>query len=401
MQHEGEPDRSRQLVYLVPVGGCLEVQDDLLCRVGGDHADPAGRRFHFLARAVLALDRELDVLRLGDRQFLFQGQGLAGRHLFIAEHGSQRGVRRRHVREVRGAAVLQFQGQLHRVPGRAALLVRRQRGGKLDLAVLDRRAVHLRGEGFPAGLVGDRGVAGQVLRAHHGRKGIFSRFSRGDRIDRSALGGDGGVFLDCHAGYVHRAYVGDLVGHADFLPLLGSLRHDGALDLELRIGAGVLDLLGEVLGLVDQRVLPVLVHLVAVNGVLDLEGDLARFQLLLGHGPLAGPVLARADGQRGRAELFDLLAAGIVQRHRAGHINVADVGHRDGHRDRLRRTELVGAQLHGNLHRVIRERCGSAQQYQRDPQHQGKQQAFSDHIVSEPVGSFLLPPPESRTDASI
>ena len=251
-------------------------------------------------------------------------------------------------------------------------------------------------------LVGDGGGAGQVLVAHHGREGILPRFAGGNLVDRAGFGGDAAVFLDVDRGDLHGAGVRDFVGHADLLPFLGSRGRDGPVDGNLRFGlhAGIDDLLGEVLGLVDQFRLSA-VRILAVNGILDLEGDLSRLQLLLGNGPLTGPVLAGADGKRGRAEGFDLFSAWIIQRHRTGHISIPDIGHGDGHLDRLRFGKLVGAQLHGDLQRVIRECRGHAQQNQRDPQRQDKEQAFPVHMVSEPGGSFLPSSAGNPADTSV
>ena len=107
---------------------------------------------------------EVVVLCRGDGQFLFQGDRLAGLHGLVPEHGAQGRIGHGHVGQVKLAGVLQGQRQFDSVAGSAALLVRLQRGGQINLAVFDGVALHLLGEGLSAGLVGDGGVAGQILR---------------------------------------------------------------------------------------------------------------------------------------------------------------------------------------------------------------------------------------------
>ena len=396
-----EPDSAGNLVNGGAVGLRVQGQDDLLGRVHGDDLHPPGGGFNALAGGFVRLDGELEFLGLGDGQVFFQGDGFTCLDGFAAEHSAQRGVGHGNAGEVKVAGVFQGQGQFDGIARGAAFLVRLQGGGQVDLTVFDGFASHLGGEGFAAGLVGDGGGAGQVLGAHDRGEGIGPGLTGRDGIDRAGFGGNGGVLLDVHGGDVHRSGVGDFIDHADFLAFLGRGGRNRPVDADLGIGAGEGDLLGEALTLLFQLRLAVVVLPAYIDIVGDLEGDLAGVQLVLGNLPLAAPALAGADGQGGRAKFLDLLAAGVIQRNRTGHIAVADIGDGDGNGDRFRPGEFIFAQLHGDLDRILRERGGRAQQNKRDPQRQYKEQAFPVHIVIGARGSFLLPPPEKTAGCVI
>ena len=223
---------------------------------------------------------------------------------------------------------------------------------------------------FTICLIGDGGLTGQILGAHLHGEGVGTAFARLDGRNGAGGLGNAAVFLDGHVGDVHLTGVHHVVNHADLLSLGGDGRGDGAVDFHLHFPSGgaaggrggvasggiagggvafggVGNGLGEILGLIEQ------LAVVVIDGILDLEGDLSGLQLLLRHLPRAAPRLTASHGQGRAAKLLNLIAVGIIQRHRAGHVALARVGHGDGDRDGLRFGELGLAQAHGDLQRVV------------------------------------------------
>ena len=386
MYPDRELHRARNPVHLFAVRFRFHAEHNLLGRIGCDDAHAAGRRFHRFPGFIHARHRELQILAFSDGDFLFQRHRFALGYRHAGKNFPQRRVRHLHIREIHRSGVLQRKRQLDRIPRSAALLVSLQRCPQLDFAVLDRCGFHPAGVGFPAGFVGHRSRAGQIPAPHRRGKSMFLRFSRGDRGNGHACAADSGVFFDADARHIHCAGIGDFIGNADLLILLRCQGRNRPVDAQLRLAAGIDNPLGEVLFLQGKLIIVIIDH------IFDFERDLPGIQLILRHGPRAAPGFRYALAQDRRAEFFHLLAAGIVQRHLVLHIRVAHVGHADGNADGFGRAELVVAQLHGNLQRIIRRQGGRNRHQQRRQDNQGRRQeyAFLAHVTSEPSG--LLPP---------
>ena len=374
-----EAHRAGHGVDHAAVRGSIHRQGNDLGGIHGGQRHAAGGSLHLGTLRVLPADGELVVRRLGDGDLLFQLHGFARLHRLPGEHLAQQRIGDGHVLVVRFAGVLQRQRQLHRVAHGAALFVRCQGRRQVHLAILDGGCFLLDGLGGAVHLVGDGGLAGQVLSAHRHREGIAGLLPCRDGCNGAGLGGDAAVLLDGDIRHLHVSGVHHLIGDGNLLPLLGRGGGNGAVDLQVGHRAGVRDGLGEAVALVDE--LPIIV----VHGVFQLEGNLARIQLGLGHRPRAAPGLGRSHRQRGGAELLHLLAIGIVQRAGAGHVALAHIGHLDRHRDALGLGKLIGAQLHGDLQGICLRTGHRAQAHQRRHHHQGHQQP-SFHRASGGMG---------------
>ena len=373
------------------VGGGFHIQHDDLAGVHGGDGHALGGGFGSGAAGILALDGELIISRLGDGELLFQGHGLAGGHRLAGEDFAQHGIGDRHVLVVHIAGVFQGQGQLDGIADGTALLVGGQAGGKLHLAILDGGGGLLVGQGLAAGLVGDGGLAGQILAAHGGGEGIAGLFACGNGLDLAVLGGNGLVLLDHHVGDLYIAGVDHIIGHGHLLPLAGGGGGDDAVDLHVGHRAGVLDLVADVGGLVDQFAC------IVIHRVLQLEGDLTVLQLAFGNLPGARPGLGGTGSQGGGAELLNDLAIGIIKGHRAGAVRVADVGHLEGNGDVLGLGKLGIAQLDEDIQAVLLHGAsisdaGKAQQH-RHQNDQAYDQALFHCIVGR--NSTARPPSAS------
>ena len=147
---------------------------------------------------------------------------------------------------------------------------------------------------------------------------------------------------------------------------------------------------------------PVLIKRTVINGIPDRKDNLSRVQFFLGNSPLALPGLAGAHGKRRRAELINLLAAGIIQRYRSRQVAFPDIGHGNGYINCFRTGKLGFAEIHGGFYRTVRrKRRGYAYQDQRNPQYQCKEQVFPVHIVSEREAPSSFPLPAGPADVSI
>ena len=380
--------RAGQGIHRGAVGLGLHGEGDLLGGIQGLDGQAVRGGFHGGAGGVRAGDGELVVRRLVNDDFLLLGHGLSGRDGQAGEHLAQHRVGDGDVRVIHIAGVLQRQRQLDGLAGGAALLVRGQGGGELHLAVLDGGLFLLLGEGLAPRLVGDGGGAGEVLLLHGGGEGIAGLLARGDGGDGTLGGGDAAVLLDGHVGHVHVAGVHHVIGNGNLLTLPGGGGSDDAVDLHRGHRAGVVQLPVEVDGLVD--------HLARVvdQGVLQLEGQLPGLQLALGDLPGAAPGLRGAHGQGGGAELLHLLAVGVIQRHRTGHIRFTAVGHLNGDGDLLGLGKGGLAQLHGDLQVILRSPGGHKQaQGQRQHHRQAKDQPFFHHdrVQAAKTPPILLP----------
>ena len=168
---------------------------------------PARGSLQRIPVSALRLHDELQVRGLRDGQVLFQGYRLPGFHGFAAEHLAQGLVRHHDVRKIALAGILQFQGQLHGISRRAALLVRRQGCRQIHCSVFDGIRLNLGGIILSAGLVGDGRLAGQVLCAHFGREHKPLGLTGRNALDGSGCGGNVAVFLDGHVGHFRGARV--------------------------------------------------------------------------------------------------------------------------------------------------------------------------------------------------
>ena len=384
--------------------------DDALCRVGIDVQQQragsilrgdgylVGDDAHVFAAAVAAGDGHAQRRILRGRPFDFLFVGGARAQLHAGERHSAVAQRRRQARVGLAARVLERHGQGDLL-ARIHVLGVLGRQGRLKpiLRDGDGLAGHVGNGQRLLGirrLIGDGRLAHQLLAAHGERVGEGHLLAHGQGRLRQLLLGDA-VVLDHDVAQLDIAGVGERVGQGHALSLARAGRGDAVRRRQLR---------RSLLGLDGHRHGSggLLRAAARIDHILNIVADLALFDLVLRHMPLAG--VRHALLALEAAVFFDRNPLRVEERDLLLHVRLAAVVDLDGNGNILLGDHRLRFTQRGHADRIrIRSRRAAQRQHQQGKQRRdSKPEAFHallhSYVQGRTRGPFLPSPAEFSAD---